>query len=430
MLEAIFAAVCSANRSYLQHFLSRNPPERHAEMIASFERHMSAIARFCHDNYHGAGTLTTAFIRDLHRSLYPSGYREVQRTLEGNEVVTMVPGEYKTFTVRGERPSLSFTEPARVAKEMEALVGHLNATLVATGHVEERRKTIIFFGLDMVKIHPFPDANGRVSYMLVDLLLIQDGFSPINLCEIKERDKSSFLDALDHAWARRDLAALDSLVSTKDGVNSALSPEAHPYWNIRYMKFSRWDEGIQADYQGLYSAMPEIHALQLAASMPGKVVLDAFCGIGGCAIAFARSGKRVLAVEIDERRLEMARNNARVYGVENQISFIHGDVTKLIGSLHYDAAFFDPPRGGPGHQKIAGFSWDDLSPNPRQLLRTALARCEIVGLAVPANFNMDDLSLDQSRLEIHKAVVNQHVWHWNVFYRKAEVAICSSCHES
>ena len=134
MIEAIFAAVCSANRAYLQKFLARNPPERHAEMIAGFERHMSAIARFCHGNYHGAGTLTTAFIRDLHRSLYPAGYREVQRTPEGKEIVTMVPGEYKRLPNRANSHAYpgsvgSFVPPDEVDASLTMLVAKFNATL-------------------------------------------------------------------------------------------------------------------------------------------------------------------------------------------------------------------------------------------------------------------------------------------------------------
>ena len=420
MLEAIFAAVCSANRAYLQKFLARNPLERHAEMIAAFERHMSAIARFCDAHYQGAGTLTTGFIRELHRSLYPAGYREAQRTPEGKEIVTMVPGEYKTFVVRGHRKELVFTEPALVAKEMDTLVNHLNASLVATERAASRREKIILFGLDMVKTHPFADANGRVAYILVDLLLIRAGFTPISLCEIKERDKLAFFNALDQAWARRDLVALDLLVSGADSMDRSLPSEARPYWNKRHLKFSRWDEGIQADYQGLYSAKPEGHALQLAAHLPGQVVLDAFCGIGGCAIAFARSGKDVLAVEIDERRLEMARNNARIYGVESRITFIHGDVSELIGSLRYDAAFFDPPRGGPGHQKKAAFGWDDFSPNPLQLIRSAQGRCETLALSVPANFSVADLRMDGCALDLQKEEIDQQLWGWNAFFRKAE----------
>lgn len=215
-------------------------------------------------------------------------------------------------------------------------------------------------------------------------------------------------------WIGRELRA--------DTMDSSLPPEARPYWNSRYMSFLCWDDGIQTDWQGLYSVKPEVLALQLAANLPGKVVLDGFCGIGGCAIALARSGKKVLAVEIDKHRLEMARNNARVYGVEDRITFIHGDVAELIGSLHYDAAFFDPPWGGPEyHQKKSVFGWDDFPMNPKPLIHAALARCETVILAVPVNFNVADLRVDEYELVVQKAEMAQQLWWWwlNAFYRKS-----------
>ena len=51
------------------------------------------------------------------------------------------------------------------------------------------------------------------------------------------------------------------------------------------------------DREGLFSTKPEGIALQIARNTPGTVVLDAFCGVGGSAIAFARAGKRVVAVD-------------------------------------------------------------------------------------------------------------------------------------
>lgn len=62
-------------------------------------------------------------------------------------------------------------------------------------------------------------------------------------------------------------------------------------------------------------------------------MLDCFAGIGGNAIAFARSGafKRVYAIEKNLATLECARHNARIYGVQDQITFFHGDCFELLG---------------------------------------------------------------------------------------------------
>jgi predicted RNA methylase len=74
-------------------------------------------------------------------------------------------------------------------------------------------------------------------------------------------------------------------------------------------------------------------------------VLDAACGAGGNAIGFARAGCRVTAIERDAARLEMARANARVYGVQDRIRFVAGDAQQLVPELPADLLFVDPPWG-------------------------------------------------------------------------------------
>ena len=52
------------------------------------------------------------------------------------------------------------------------------------------------------------------------------------------------------------------------------------YWDMRHALFTRFDEGIQIDEQGLYSAKPEAIALHVGRMLPGEVVLDPFFGAG------------------------------------------------------------------------------------------------------------------------------------------------------
>lgn len=46
-------------------------------------------------------------------------------------------------------------------------------------------------------------------------------------------------------------------------------------------------------------------------------------------------------------QLEDAKVNARIYGVEDKIQFIHGDFNKVASSIHADGVFLSPPWGGP-----------------------------------------------------------------------------------
>ena len=48
-----------------------------------------------------------------------------------------------------------------------------------------------------------------------------------------------------------------------------------------------------------------------------------------CRIQFAFTCERVIAIDIDPAKIEQARHNARVYGVEDRIQFIVGDFFKV-----------------------------------------------------------------------------------------------------
>ena len=63
------------------------------------------------------------------------------------------------------------------------------------------------------------------------------------------------------------------------------------------------------------------------------MIVDAFAGVGGNAIQFALTCDRVIAVELCAERLETARHNAQVYGVQHKIEFICGDFLKVAPTL-------------------------------------------------------------------------------------------------
>ncbi len=73
-------------------------------------------------------------------------------------------------------------------------------------------------------------------------------------------------------------------------------------------------------------------------------------GCGGNAIQFALTCNHVIAIEINPARLEMARHNARIYGVEHKISFICADFFKVAPHIKCDGVFLSPPWGGPTYK--------------------------------------------------------------------------------
>ncbi|PWI17507.1 SAM-dependent methyltransferase [Streptomyces sp. Act143] len=76
-----------------------------------------------------------------------------------------------------------------------------------------------------------------------------------------------------------------------------------------------------------------------------RSVADLCCGIGGDAIALARAGIRVLAVDRDPFTAAVARANAEALGLAGLIEVREADVTEVDTSA-YDAVFVDPARRG------------------------------------------------------------------------------------
>ncbi|MEU3658506.1 class I SAM-dependent methyltransferase [Streptomyces sp. NPDC032940] len=74
-------------------------------------------------------------------------------------------------------------------------------------------------------------------------------------------------------------------------------------------------------------------------------VADLCCGIGGDAVALARAGIRVLAVDRDPATAAAARANAEALGLGELIEVREADVTE-VDTAGYDAVFVDPARRG------------------------------------------------------------------------------------
>lgn len=142
------------------------------------------------------------------------------------------------------------------------------------------------------------------------------------------------------------------------------------YWRHRFSLFSLYSAGCLLDNESWFSVTPESVAFRIAKRCASDgTVVDLFAGAGGNAIQLAMTCGRVVAVELDELRLRLARWNAKVYGVEDRITFVQGDAVELLQVLqerrkgnikkgvvwnalelseldHVDAVFLSPPWGG------------------------------------------------------------------------------------
>lgn len=121
--------------------------------------------------------------------------------------------------------------------------------------------------------------------------------------------------------------------------------------------FSRWNNGIQLDKDGRFSLTPEKHATKIADNIVNFYtkhsphpstplsLWDVFAGCGGNSIAFARHSQihRVIATELDTKRIAMAKHNASIYQAEKNITFRNIDALEHCGQIQADVVFLDPP---------------------------------------------------------------------------------------
>ncbi|EEP76175.1 conserved hypothetical protein [Uncinocarpus reesii 1704] len=131
------------------------------------------------------------------------------------------------------------------------------------------------------------------------------------------------------------------------------------YWAQRYNIFSKYDDGVWLTDDAWFGVTPEPVATKIAdhvaaaRSLKKCIMIDAFAGVGGNAIAFARSNKwkRVYAIEKDPAVLQCAKHNAKIYGVEDKITWFEGDCFETIRLYlkdlgPYSVIFASPPWGG------------------------------------------------------------------------------------
>ena len=108
----------------------------------------------------------------------------------------------------------------------------------------------------------------------------------------------------------------------------------------------KFTKPIYSNKEGLQLSTPEIVAKYIAQKLKTDIIADLGCGIGGQVIFFARECRKVYAVERNPEKLEYAKENCRLYGVNN-VEFILGDalspeIKEKVSDA--DIIFSDPAR--------------------------------------------------------------------------------------
>ncbi|KAI8808912.1 RNA cap guanine-N2 methyltransferase-domain-containing protein [Cladochytrium replicatum] len=164
------------------------------------------------------------------------------------------------------------------------------------------------------------------------------------------------------------------------------------YWHQRFSLFSKFDEGIRIDEEGWYSVTPEKIAAHISERCKCDVIVDAFCGVGGNAIQFARTCNTVLAIDIDPQKIACARRNAELYGVSERIEFIVGDFFELAPSINADTVFLSPPWGGPSYNQQEWFGLDSMDVDGFELFKCARSISPNIAYFLPRNIDWYQLA--------------------------------------
>ena len=153
-----------------------------------------------YDIIDGERKMTESLIKELHAVLMRGIEFTYARGAHGNLIQKPFhPGRYKlqpnhVLTLSGTVHH--YTDPLHVPDEMERLVKWCHAS--SDLHPIERAA---LFHYGFVKIHPFDDGNGRLSRLLMNLILMQAGYPP---CVVRMSRRKTYLESLALADSAED----------------------------------------------------------------------------------------------------------------------------------------------------------------------------------------------------------------------------------
>ncbi|MDD4901524.1 MAG: methyltransferase domain-containing protein [Patescibacteria group bacterium] len=160
----------------------------------------------------------------------------------------------------------------------------------------------------------------------------------------------------------------------------------------------KFSKDIFADQDAYYMSCPEVVGQHIANQLSRfSSAVELCCAVGMLAIQLAKKMNKVTAVDIDRSRIDDAKKNAKLYGVDNKINFIVGDVLdeNLLKNLSAEVAILDPDwRIISGTEKSAhATTLDDTRPSLREMfdLTKRYITPNIVS-RVPKNFTFETLS--------------------------------------
>lgn len=154
------------------------------------------------DFIHNKTPLTEFFIKSLHGVLLRGMGSTIAKGAHKEYIQKPLHiGEYKkqpnhVLMANGEMHY--YCEPLQVPGEMEKLMKWLSSEEVQKLPAIEKA---VLLHYKFVTIHPFDDGNGRISRLLMNLVLMKDGFPP---CIIKNKNRRGYIACLEKVRIEKD----------------------------------------------------------------------------------------------------------------------------------------------------------------------------------------------------------------------------------
>ncbi|XP_050525854.1 trimethylguanosine synthase-like isoform X2 [Daktulosphaira vitifoliae] len=244
----------------------------------------------------------------------------------------------------------------------------------------------------------------------------------------------------------------DSTAPIKLNYNTNSSNNTRPrdvpkyLWDKRHFLFTKFDNGILLDCESFYCVCPEILSKHISKRCKGhNVAMNPFCGVGGNAIQLAMKYEKVIAIDIDPKKLEFAKKNAEIYGVRDKIKFIMGDFFAIANDLKKykpEIIVTSTPWGEPSYINHRIYNskknmCTDYEKGGRAILKLARRIAPNVAMHLPKSTRRNELyklgKYFNNNIEIQKNFINRKLdsitayfgkfYNMNAYYTQTDIRL-------
>lgn len=104
----------------------------------------------------------------------------------------------------------------------------------------------------------------------------------------------------------------------------------------------------------------------------------------------------MIGIDIDEDKIQLAKNNSKVYGVQEEIDFRTGDYFEGNNSIKADVVYMSPPWGGPEYINRPLYSLATLCADHgggKEIIKIALKIAPKIAMHLPRNLDKSEVSV-------------------------------------